>query len=172
MTIIVVLYYGTLIAYLSRSFKLVIVMLRKRANLGQFLSIAAFAMLTMTQWLHSPLHHLAEHVDSQQATQVQHGCQHGHSKTHQHDAGHSTHTHKHSHHQHSNHGHHGDECPSHPHPNDNCETCLLLANSLDQIQASACLSGVELVEVLPDSSVLILDDIQDAQVDIRGPPVA
>lgn len=146
-------------------------MQRKSTNLALLLSIAAFALLTLTQWLHSPLHHLAEfaaHLEQPIESQDkdQHFCSHSHGDQHRHDH----HAAGHSHHKINDHSGHQD-CPGHPHPDDECEICLFVGKSLGPIQSLVCLSGNESVEFAPDSAAIFLTRTTPDHVSIRGPPL-
>jgi|SaaInlStandDraft_1057018.scaffolds.fasta_scaffold21320_3 hypothetical protein len=151
-------------------------MQRKSTNLALLMSIAAFAMLTLTQWLHSPLHHLADsvavnaHFEQSQAKD-QHSCSHSHGDDpHGHHHSHDDHAAGHSHHKINDHSGH-QHCPGHPHPDDECEICLFVGKSLGETQSPVCLSGNESVEFAPDPEGIILTLTTQDHFSIRGPPL-
>ena len=127
-------------------------MQRIPTQLGKVLAIASFAMLLATQWLHSPLHHVAESLESSAHPE------HSESHEHHHDHGHS-HQHTDSHacsHSHERSAAEAQEkdptCPHpHPHPDDDCHICHFLAERASTLNNSVELSGVESVESTPDS---------------------
>lgn len=126
---------------------------------GAFISIASFAMLTMMQWLHSPLHHLVHphsHHETASASEHEHaGCSfhsHHHSKT-------SDSTEQES-----------PEHPHHQHSDDVCHICSIVAQQATLLIQQAALTGEIHVDKTLVLQATVSYDFSDRTFLIRGPP--
>ncbi len=152
-------------------------MQKLRAKTGISLAIASFAMMLVTQWLHSPLHHLVESIEP--GDQQHHQCEeqkktgqaHCHSHTHH---GSNAHTHCHSHSSSENeksdaNSKSGPPC-NHHHPGGDCKICQFLAEKVSHSQMSVELTGTESVDVISDSAVVVVLLQIRCRFFVRGPP--
>ncbi|MCA9079991.1 MAG: hypothetical protein KDA58_05500 [Planctomycetaceae bacterium] len=144
-------------------------MQRFAANLGLPSAALAMAMLLGVQLLHSPLHHVAEHVAAFRAAQEPvetHSCSHGHAHQHEH-AGHG--------HQHADVavpcGHSHNDAPGHDHDAE-CQLCDLALAPAMVAQALVIPAEQPLIcqAASPRASVFVSALMAVAQP--RGPPVA
>lgn len=163
-----------------------------RAQIGNLLAIASFAMLLGTQWMHSPLHHLVDEVSARAAAdcaattcsvRATTDCEtHEHSRSHAHN---HSYNHAHSHSDHDIHAHDGDLDNSHQsfksttgepchhghhHPENHCHVCQFVAAKVGLLHHSIEVSGVESVHAVADSTQVIVDTPALFRQFVRGPP--
>lgn len=145
-----------------------------QSKFGNLLGFASFAILLVTQWLHSPLHHVVEEINSGCCALETHASA-GHSHSH-HKA-----SHPHSHSAGDPQGHDeaqagtdsGSPCHHpHPHPDENCQICSFLALNPCQLNLEVELVGHLFVDVIPDSAAVVVISVRTDHWLIRGPPIA
>ncbi|QDT31072.1 hypothetical protein [Thalassoglobus polymorphus] len=152
-------------------------MRRFHTQLGKVLAIASFAMLLATQWLHSPLLHVVESLESHAQTEhaeahQEHGHSHHHSKT---QADQQAHSHGccHSHgHAHPAAADGKPTCPHpHPHPAEDCHICSFLTERASTLSCDIEISGTESVEFAIDAVAIFFSAPSQYRAFVRGPPV-
>lgn len=168
-------------------------MLRKHQQFGSLLAIVSFTMMLGARWLHSPLHHVVNAVQTHTSCESQ--ADHCHNtlplKTADSDASglcaHAHGVHKHGHHaaQHSadensteqipgsakiETGAGSDPCQHHHHPDNDCRLCEFLAENIGVLQLPMELSIVESVQTVPDSVQIVVDAPVAYRQLVRGPP--